>query len=149
MKRIISVLFVCILASCNFCIVLLAETETAEPPTEVKLKSGTILRRVEVVRFENDRVILKHLGGADPIRLDMISEPTRSKLLVYRDEWKRMQTKNAEKQSLPRTVSGQVYIVTRGRDNYELGDLIVHFVLKSEMDHFLNTIPPCGCHQYW
>lgn len=57
--------------------------EKPKAPTEVKLTSGSILRRVEVVRYEPGIVVLKHMGGVDPINLKYIAEPYRSQLIAY------------------------------------------------------------------
>lgn len=50
--------------------------ETLKPirsmPSEVTLTSGRVLRKVEVIRWQKDRVVLKHAGGADPIAFSLI-----------------------------------------------------------------------------
>jgi hypothetical protein len=114
-------------------------TAAAKPPTEVKLTSGSMLRRIEVVRFESERVVLKHMGGVDTINYKYIAEPYRGQLLAYRDEWQQSHAKQSAQASQPRTVTGQVYIVTRGRENHTLGDLTVRFVPKVDMEYFLSS----------
>jgi hypothetical protein len=47
-------------------------------PTDVVLKSGAILRKVSVVRWEKDRVVVKHAGGIDPVRYDTFSPAHRA-----------------------------------------------------------------------
>jgi len=54
-------------------------------PSEVPLTNGTVLHQVSVLRWENDRVVLKHSGGADPIPFDLIAEPLRSRLPEMRE----------------------------------------------------------------
>ncbi len=46
-------------------------------PSEVTLTNGRVLRGVQVIRWERDRVILKYIGGADPIMFSLIKIPDR------------------------------------------------------------------------
>jgi hypothetical protein len=104
-------------------------------PDEVTLTTGRVLRKVQVVRWEKDRVVLKYSGGVDPIAFSLIAEPLRSELPVIRAASKAVATKAAAEAS--RQIEGQVFIVSQGRTNYKLGDLNVYFVPKEEMDNFL------------
>ena len=96
---------------------------TPRMPEEVALTSGRVLRRVVVVRWERDRVVLKHTGGADPISFNLIAEPLRSQLPAIREaalaatEAK----KDAEttKANQLRTVTGQVFVTTKGAGAYK------------------------------
>lgn len=96
----------------------------AEAPTEVKLTSGSTLRRVEVVRFEPGLVVLKHQGGIDPIRLNYIAEPHRSQLVAYEKATKKAAKNQSDAQAnaQPASISGQVYIATRGAGSYKLSN---------------------------
>ena len=57
----------------------------ADFPTELKLTNGATLRNVSVVRWEKERVILKHAGGIDPVRYDHIVAEQRAIVLAVRD----------------------------------------------------------------
>lgn len=121
--------------------------EMKEAPTEIKLKSGTVLRRVEVVRYETDRVVLKHAGGTDPFRLDSIAEPWRGQLLAYKKEWAVERARQAGAQGEKtgdRVLSGQVFVTTRGAGAYKFAGAVLHAYpaylsssLKSQHDGFL------------
>ena len=67
-----------------------ADEEPAGPPppvpSEVQLKSGAVLHRVTVVRWEKDRVVLKHAGGADPVRYPHIA-PSQKAAIMARGEY--------------------------------------------------------------
>lgn len=97
-----------------------AHAQQAEAPTEVKLTSGSTLRRVEVVRFEPGLVVLKHQGGIDPIRFNYIAEPHRSQLLAYEKAMKSKPKKEVRNES--REIAGQAFITTRGAGSYKLSD---------------------------
>jgi len=64
-------------------VTLVTAEETKKAPTEITLKSGTVLRKVEIVRYEPGRVILKYAGGIDPFRLDSMAESSRKDLVSY------------------------------------------------------------------
>ena len=55
-------------------------------PTEVKLTNGATLRRVSVVRWQKDTVVLKHVGGVDPIRYVNIAPEQRLIFEAHRAE---------------------------------------------------------------
>lgn len=63
------------------------ENKPAPPPlpTEVKLASGSVLRNVTVLSWRKDAVVLKHAGGADPVRYNHIAEPHRGLFEARRD----------------------------------------------------------------
>lgn len=50
-------------------------------PAEVTLTSGRILRKVEVVKWEKDRVILKHSAGINTIAFSIIKVPSQEDLV--------------------------------------------------------------------
>lgn len=49
-------------------------------PPEVTLTTGRVLRKVEVIRWEKDRVVLKYSGGVDPIAFSLIKSITPEQL---------------------------------------------------------------------
>lgn len=63
-----------------------AEDQKPAPtmPEEVTLTSGRVLRNVQVVRWESERVVLKYTGGVDPIPFSLIKTPARADLLAIR-----------------------------------------------------------------
>lgn len=61
------------------------ETPPPSMPSEVLLTSGRTLRGVKVVRWERDRVVLKHAAGVDPIAFSIIKSVPRADLERMRD----------------------------------------------------------------
>jgi hypothetical protein len=51
-------------------------------PSDVQLRNGAVLHHVTVVRWEKDRVVLKHAGGADPIRYADIADSQREAIMA-------------------------------------------------------------------
>lgn len=92
-----------------------AEPEKPAPvmPTEVTLTSGRVLRGVSVVRWERDRVVLKHVGGADPIAFSLFLKPTPAELMLIRGGDTRVPAR-PEVKATARTVEGQVFFVVGG-----------------------------------
>lgn len=69
--------------------VFAAEEVPAPPPPQLPenltLTNKKVLRRISVVRWEKERVVIRHLGGADPIMYRYIAEPQRAIMLALRD----------------------------------------------------------------
>jgi hypothetical protein len=80
-------------------------------PENITLKSGAILRRVSVVRWEKDRVVLKHAGGVDPVPFSIISPADLERVLAVK----------ADKEK-PRKITGTVYVTTRGAGAYKFAN---------------------------
>lgn len=98
--------------------------ETAPPPVmpdEVTLTTGRVLRKVQVIRWEKDRVVLKHSAGADPIAFSLIAEPHKTQILAYKDEMR----KPPSERRAARIVTGQVFVTTRGTGSYKFSDAVV------------------------
>lgn len=57
----------------------------AQMPAEIKLTTGGVLRKVSVVRWVKDGVVLKHQGGIDRIQFAFIAAEDRTKVLAFRD----------------------------------------------------------------
>lgn len=55
-----------------------------EMPLEVTLTSGRVLRNVQVLRWESNRVVLKYSGGADPIAFSLFKVPAPTELPAIR-----------------------------------------------------------------
>lgn len=51
-------------------------------PSDVQLRNGVILHRVTVIRWEKDRVVLKHAGGADPIRYVDLADSQKAAIMA-------------------------------------------------------------------
>lgn len=117
-----------------------AADEAPTMPTEVTLTSGRVLRNVQVVRWETNRVVLKYSGGADPIAFSLIAEPLRSELPAIRKafeaELKRQKNQTTATKAA-KNYDGQAFIVTRGAGNYKLGAMKVYVYLrpKSEVEN--------------
>jgi len=59
--------------------------EELKLPEEIVLKSGRTLKNISVVRWEQDRVVLKFTGGADPIPFSIITNVPLATLQTLRD----------------------------------------------------------------
>lgn len=55
-------------------------------PTKIVFQSGTILHNVSVIRWEKDRVIVKHRGGIGPVFFRYIKQPDTETLSKWRAE---------------------------------------------------------------
>ena len=96
----------------------------AEFPGEIRLVSGAVLRKTSLIRWTAEGVVVKHAGGADPVRFATVAEPDRSRLLAAKagvpvpaDVSEKAQASAAK--SGPRTVRGQVFVTTRGAGAYK------------------------------
>ncbi len=54
-------------------------------PDTVTLKNGAVLKKVSVIRWQKDAVVLKHQGGADPIRFEHMSSESRTIFESHRE----------------------------------------------------------------
>lgn len=61
-----------------------ADEPIATMPTEVTLTSGRVLRNVSVIRWDTNRVVLKHAAGADPIAFELFKTPSPVELMAIR-----------------------------------------------------------------
>jgi hypothetical protein len=94
--------------------------EKAQPtmPDEVTLTSGRVLKKVSVVRWEKDRVVLKYAGGVEPIHFSLIKS-------ISPEELRAIQTEDRRVASLPppapkvRVIRGQVFVTTMGAGSYK------------------------------
>lgn len=93
------------------------QTVITKLPTDVTLTSGAIIRRISVVRWEKDYVVLKHQGGTDPIHFSHMAPESRTAFEAYKQQ--------SEK---PRKYTGSAFIVTQGDGNYKLGNLLIVIV---------------------
>lgn len=59
-----------------------AEAPPPPVPSDVQLRNGVTLHKVSVVRWEKDHVVLKHAGGADPIRYVDIAESQKAAIMA-------------------------------------------------------------------
>jgi hypothetical protein len=55
-----------------------AEETVAPLPNTITMKSGHVFAVKEVLRWKKDAVVIKHPGGADPIRFDYMAESDRA-----------------------------------------------------------------------
>ena len=121
-----------------FAVVLSTRAEEAKTPpaipADITLISGRVLRNIEVLRWDRDRVVVRWSGGVEIVPFALSRTPTPAELLAIRDASKKSQIANV---TATRAISGQVFVVTRGRDNRKMGDLNVYIVPKLEMDSWL------------
>ncbi len=67
------------------CLPAADETEAEPPPPvpgDVQLRNGAVLHHVTVVRWERTFVVLKHAGGADPIRYVDIADSQKAAIIA-------------------------------------------------------------------
>lgn len=57
----------------------------AQMPSEVRLANGVVLKKVSVVRWTKDAVVLKHQSGIDPVQFANIHAEDKAKLMAVRD----------------------------------------------------------------
>lgn len=89
-------------------------------PTEVTLTSGRVLRKVEVVRWEEKRVVLRYAGGADPIAFTLFKSPTPAEVETLRVAASMApEPKPAAPVSQAKRIAGQVFVATRGAGTYK------------------------------
>lgn len=101
-------------------------------PSEVTLTSGRVLRNVQVVRWESNRVVLKYTGGVDPIPFSLIAEPLRSQLPIIKEGQK--QSPASKKHPIDRTLSGQVFVTTKGAGSYKFSGAHVYVFSASDFE---------------
>lgn len=111
-------LFVALCLICIFACAGATEAPVPRMPEEVTLTTGRVLRKVQVVRWERERVVIKHSAGADPIPFSLFSEPLRSSLPAIRDAYAQNLIKE---QKASRLISGQVFIATNAAGSYKFG----------------------------
>lgn len=94
---------------------LATEPEAPAPqmPDQVTLTTGRVLRKVTVVRWEKDRVVLKHSGGADPIPFGMFQSPAPTELPAIRSAWE-MDAQKADAEAKARQQQGKRWVIYRG-----------------------------------
>lgn len=104
-------------------------TPLDQPIATLRLTNGTVLRNVSVVRYDKERVVLRSSGGLGPIAYSYIPEPVRSQMLALRDAELKRRAAEAESKAAdsakPLDITGEVFVVTRGRDNVRLGDTAI------------------------
>lgn len=116
-------------------LVLAGEAKPADFPKEIRLSSGGVLRNTSPVRWTNDAVVIKHAGGADPVRFEHIAEPDRTAVVSARPSGAQP-AKSPPKTLRIEKVSGQVFITTRGAGAYKFSGEEVTFFPLTDLDAF-------------
>jgi hypothetical protein len=140
-----------------------ADSDKAAPqmPDEVTLTSGRVLRHVEVVRWEKDRVVLDYSGGVDPVPFSMITSVSMDDLVAMRDQAlhakkvadKEQERKAAREREIEHNPAlakpeeqtqyhGQMFIVTKGAGNYKMGGVTVYVLPASTWDDLQSIVEP-------
>jgi hypothetical protein len=115
--------FIALLASA---LLAIAADPAAAPLPELKLTNGTVFRNVTVVRYDRETVTLKSNAGTGPIRYAMLPEPIRVKFIAERDAALMIAAEKAvPPPAKPRTLTGQVYVTTRGAGAYKFSEVTV------------------------
>lgn len=139
-----SVFTLAALISCGF-----AQTQPAEFPSEIRLSSGAVLRKTSLIRWTADGVVVKHAGGADPVRFSTVSEPDRSRLIAAKAGAPSAAAPIAAAAE-PKAVRGQVFITTRGAGAYKFsGATVVAYAgehYKSVVERKAFRVPESSTH---
>jgi hypothetical protein len=118
-----------------------ADTEALPPqmPAQVTLTSGRVLQKVTVLRWEKDRVVLKHAGGADPVPFAMFKSPAPDELPAIRAAWEagavvadihaKQSAAIASKASV--AYSGELFLGVVGSEVFKLANVRI-YVLPAE-----------------
>jgi hypothetical protein len=95
-------------------------------PSEVKLTNGAVLHKCSPVRWTSDYVVIKHVGGTDPIRFSAIAPEQRAEIMAARAQ---SETVKAAAPAAPKTlhVEGQCFITTKGAGAYKMSEVSVMF----------------------
>lgn len=88
------------------------------------MKSGYVMKQVEIVRYERDRVVLKHAAGVDPVGFKYLAEPDRQRLLEYRQTFE--QLKNVAPVKIERSIKGEVFVTTVGAGAYKFSGTVIY-----------------------
>lgn len=117
---------------------------TPEMPSEITLTSGRVLRNVKVIRWERERVVLKHSAGADPIAFTLIKSIPLEQLHAMQDAAinaaGRAAAETRKKQAADKVASeikryeGQIFIVTKGAGSYKMAGTIFRVYYKPVSD---------------
>jgi len=105
-------------------------------PETVTLTSGRVLRKVSVVRWEKDRVVLKYSGGVDPIAFSLIKSLSREDLEAIRAETRKSEDRARALQANPAVATieamtqyrGRVFVVGQGTGNYKMSGVTVYIL---------------------
>lgn len=93
-------------------------------PPELRLTNGATLRKCEPVRWTKDSVIVRHVGGLDPIRFVNISEEQRAAVEASRPSVSPTPTPTEQPKD-ERTFKGQVFVATVAGTTVPLGSVKV------------------------
>lgn len=103
-----------------------AEKPAPTLPKELHLTNGAVLKNVSLIRWENDRVVLKHTGGTAGIFFRHIAEPDRAATLAAKEAAGTPDPAlAAATPGKTKAFRGQVFVATMGGKNYKLGDVKV------------------------
>lgn len=111
-------------------------------PTELKLTNGAVLHKCEVVRWKTDSVVVRHVGGTDPIRFANIAADQRAEVEAARKAAIDAQAAQSTPAHAPtnakkeRVYKGQVFVATMGGKNTKLGSVNVRAFPMSVMALF-------------
>ena len=102
--------------------------ETLELPETVKLTNGAVLKKISVIRWTSDGVVLKHAGGADPVRFVHIDASQRATFEALAKEAKKAPSpaSGATVAAASMKFKGQAFITTRGAGSYKLSGMKVY-----------------------
>jgi hypothetical protein len=90
-------------------------------PAEITLTNGVVLRKVSVVRWRDDYVMLRHIDGIDPVRYENIADPKPDVIRAIKAAAMALAKSNQSKQALmqSRVISGQVFVTTEDAGIYK------------------------------
>ena len=102
-------------------------------PKDVTLANGFVMRNASVVRWENDKVVLKYTGGVAPVRYTHLSAKDRPIFDAHhRDSANNAVTKPAASSPEKKRYAGQVFVQTNDQGPMKMGSLTVYVFPVSE-----------------
>jgi hypothetical protein len=115
-------------------------------PSDVTLTTGRVLRNVQVLRWETNRVVLKYSGGVDPIAFSLFKSPTPEQLPAIREsDLEKKAAATAKANAEPRKIAGQVFVTTRGTGSYKFSGARVRAfspgAIESARQRFSGRLP--------
>ncbi len=104
-------------------------------PAELQLTNHVTLHHATPTKWTSEYVVVRHVGGVDPIRYTSIAEPQRALVMSLRPSAK---SASPRAEAAPNTihVDGQCFITTQGAGTYRMSEVVVMFFPASAASAF-------------
>lgn len=118
------------------------QTEVPKMPSELKLANGKTLKRVEVVRWEKEAVVVKYIGGASTIQFRHIDNSQMASVLAAKDfaATEKAKPAAAKKVDTDTVYTGQVYTATAGAGAYKFSNVLVEAFPSDLHEQFIDML---------